>query len=64
MKANTNYTVKEAELKTRDIGAKAQKRTGNRIWNALTKYVRFEEDAILKDPNWPYLWDHKKKSGQ
>lgn len=64
MKAQMDFTVKEAELKTRDVETKAQKRTGNRIWSALTKYVRYDEDAIFKDPNWPYMWDHKKKSDQ
>jgi hypothetical protein len=30
------------------------KRCAERIWNAITKYVKFDQDAIFKDPNWPY----------
>ena len=30
------------------------KRCAERIWNAITKYVTFDKDAIFKDPNWPY----------
>ena len=31
------------------------KRCAERIWNAITKYVTFDKDAIFKDPNWPYF---------
>ncbi len=36
------------------------KKCAERIWNAISKYVTFDDDAIFKDPNWPYLWDKKK----
>ena len=36
------------------------KRCAEKIWNAISKYVTFDNDAIFKDPNWPYLWDKKK----
>ncbi len=36
------------------------KRCAERIWNAISKYVTFDDDAILKDPNWPYMWDKKR----
>ena len=29
------------------------------IWSTISKYVSFEEDAIFKDPDWPYMWEHK-----
>ena len=38
----------------------AMKRCAEKIWNAISKYVTFDDDAIFKDPNWPYLWDKKK----
>jgi hypothetical protein len=39
----------------------SMKRCAERIWNAISKYVVFDNDAIFKDPNWPYLWDKKKE---
>ena len=45
----------EREPLTKDMQSCAEK-----IWNAITKYVKFEEDAIFKDPDWPHLWDHKR----
>jgi len=38
----------------------AMKRCAEKIWNAISKYVTFDDDAIFKDPNWPYMWDKKK----
>ncbi len=38
----------------------AMKRCAEKIWNAISKYVVFDNDAIFKDPNWPYLWTNKK----
>jgi hypothetical protein len=38
----------------------AMKRCAEKIWNAISKYVVFDNDAIFKDPNWPYLWSDKK----
>jgi hypothetical protein len=31
------------------------KKCAERIWNAISKYVAFDDEAIFKDPNWPYL---------
>jgi len=45
----------ESEAKTNEM-----KRCAERIWNAISKYVTFDDDAIFKDPNWPYMWDKKK----
>ena len=50
------------------VGTKAEsetqisemKKCAERIWNAISRYVTFDNDAIFKDPNWPYLWDKKK----
>ena len=53
----TNIT-KESEVTGRE--SLAMKRCAEKIWNAISKYVVFENDAIFKDPNWPYLWDKKK----
>ena len=36
------------------------KRCAERIWNAISKYVTFDDDAIFKDPNWPHMWDKKR----
>ncbi len=36
------------------------KKSAGKIWNTISKYVTFDDDAIFKDPNWPYLWDKKK----
>ncbi len=36
------------------------KRCAERIWNAISKYVTYDKDAIFKDPDWPYLWGKKR----
>lgn len=51
-------TEGESEIHSREIFA--MKQCAERIWNAISKYVVFDNDAIFKDPNWPYLWDKKK----
>ena len=48
----------ESELYSREV--LSMKRCAEKIWNAISKYVVFDNDAIFKDPNWPYLWDKKK----
>ncbi len=50
----------------RPVGAKTAGQTVEkgilaRIKRWLGKYVTFDHEAILKDPNWPYLWEHKKE---
>jgi len=40
--------------------AAEMKKCAERIWNAISRYVAFDNDAIFKDPNWPYLWGKKK----
>lgn len=40
----------ESEAQTSEM-----KKCAERIWNAISKYVAFDDDAIFKDPNWPYL---------
>ena len=37
-----------------------EKRYAEKIWKAISKYVAFDDEAMFKDPNWPYLWDKKK----
>jgi len=48
----------------RTIGQKSEsgetKKRAGKIWNTISKCVTFDNDAIFKDPNWPYLWDKKK----
>ena len=64
MKAHAEYhgnitnMTKESEVTSRE--SLAMKRCAEKIWNAISKYVVFDNDAIFKDPNWPYLWDKKK----
>ena len=48
----------ESEIYSREV--LSMKRCAEKIWNAISKYVVFDNDAIFKDPNWPYLWDKKK----
>lgn len=43
----------------RAAGGTAPKGIAARVKRWLSKYVTFEHDAILKDPNWPHLWDKK-----
>ena len=39
----------ESEALTSDM-----KRCAERIWNAISKYVTVDNEAIFKDKNWPY----------
>ena len=43
-----------------DAQSGEMKKCAEKIWNAISKYVAFDDDAIFKDPNWPYLWDKKR----
>ncbi len=64
MKAHAEYQenitnmTKESEVYSQE--SLAMKRCAEKIWNAISKYVVLDNDAIFKDPNWPYLWDKKK----
>ena len=40
----------ESEAVTSDM-----KRCAERIWNAISKYVTVDNEAIFKDKNWPYF---------
>jgi len=42
-----------------DDDATELRRCAEKIWNAISKYVTIEKDAIFKDPDWPHLWDKK-----
>lgn len=53
-----NKTKRNSEAYSGDV--LAMKRCAEKIWNAISKYVVFDNDAIFKDPNWPYLWSDKK----
>ena len=63
MKAHAGHfenkiNVKRDESYSGDV--LAMKRCAEKIWNAISKYVVFDNDAIFKDPNWPHLWADKK----
>ena len=45
----TNAKRVENEAVTGDM-----KRCAERIWNAISKYVTVDNEAIFKDKNWPY----------
>jgi len=68
MKGEFYYESFRDEPKKGEAGTKEMQRCAERIWNALSKYmskyVAFDSDAIFKDPDWPYLWDKQKTSGQ
>ncbi|MBM3132723.1 MAG: hypothetical protein FJZ95_06810 [Chloroflexi bacterium] len=48
-------SVAESEALRKEMHSCAE-----RIWNALSKLVTIDKDGILKDPNWPHLWEHKR----
>jgi hypothetical protein len=64
MKAQGGYFGKTTSLKkgSEAYGGDvlAMKRCAEKIWNAISKYVVFDNDAMFKDPNWPYLWTDRK----
>ena len=50
--------AEESEVYSRE--SLAMKRCAEKIWNAISKYVVFDDNAIFKDPNWPYLGGKKR----
>lgn len=40
--------------------AKEAQGWAGRVWQKLSKFVTLDKDGILKDPNWPHLWEHKR----
>jgi len=32
----------------------------NAMKTSISKYVTVDNDGIFKDPNWPYMWNHKR----
>lgn len=56
---NTDTYGKRRTIGHRSEGKETKKQAG-KVWNTISKYITFDNDAIFKDPNWPYLWDKKK----
>ena len=54
MIGKVNRKTVENEKKVREM-----QRCAERIWNALSEYVKFDKDGIFKDPYWPRMWDKR-----
>jgi len=60
METSEYYPKGENEVEaTNEDDAIAMRRCAEKIWNAISRYVTIDKDAIFKDPDWPYLWDKK-----
>ena len=60
MKAVDYYGASDFDSnKEKEVSDVEMQRCAERIWNAISKYVTIEKDAIFNDPDWPHLWDKK-----
>ncbi len=64
MKAYAGYFENTTNVKRGCEGcsgdASIMQRCAEKFWNAISKCVVLDNEDILKDPNWPYLWTGKK----
>ena len=56
MQAHLDLTLKQIDLEANEAERKGLGHYARRMWSTITKYVKYDKDAIFKDPNWPHLW--------
>ena len=56
MRVNLDLRVRQADLKAGEAEKKGVRDYGKSIWSTITKYMKYDKDAIFKDPKWPHLW--------
>jgi len=49
--------VRQPAFKRQGTEAKEYRGILGKVRKRISKYVVFDKDGILKDPNWPHLWD-------
>jgi len=56
MRVNLDLRVRQADLKAGEAEKKGVRDYGKSIWSTITKYKKYDKDAVFKDPKWPHLW--------
>jgi len=56
MQAHLDLTLRTVILEVPRTERKGLRHYAKRTWSTVTKYVKYDKDAIFKDPNWPHLW--------
>lgn len=56
MRVNLDLRVRQADLKAGEAEKKGVRQYAKSIWGNITKHVKYDKDAIFKDPKWPHLW--------
>ncbi len=56
MRVNLDLRVRQADLEAGEAEKKGVRDYGKNIWSTITKYMKYDKDAIFKDPKWPHLW--------
>ena len=59
METKVHFSEYEAIGEGKETETIQMKKCAERIWNAITKYVAFDQEGIFADPDWPHLWDKK-----
>ena len=56
MRVNLKLRVRQADFKASEAEKKGVRQYAKSIGSNITKYVKYDKDAIFKDPKWPHLW--------
>jgi hypothetical protein len=56
MRVNLDLRVRQADLKAGEAEKKGVRHYAKSIGSNITKLVKYDKDAIFKDPKWPHLW--------
>ena len=56
MQAQLDLTVRQTSWPETVKERNGLRHYAKRMWSSITKCVKYDKDAIFKDPNWPRLW--------
>ena len=56
MHAHLNLRLAVIEWEETNTKRKGLRHYTQRIWDAITKRIRYDKDGIFTDPSWPHLW--------
>ncbi len=60
MQVKLDLRMRQVDLEATEVEKKGVREYVRTIWSTITKfvskYVTYDDDAILKDPKWPHLW--------
>ncbi len=56
MQVKLDLRMRQVDVEATEVEKKGVREYARTIWSTITKYVRYDKDAIFKDPKWPHLW--------